>query len=319
MGLLCFLYPAPASASDTKLEIFTVGDSTVQNWSPANYPKTGWGQVIHYFFNTNDVIFHNVAQGGASSKSYYDRYWTNVLKQVKAGDLVLIEFGINDMNSKPAIHTEPLTTYKDYLVRFVQETKVKEAYPIFVVPQQCNSLPHGSSWGLYPAAMRQVAQSLNVPLVDLDIASAALRNEAGADYLTQFVYMTFPAGEYTNYPTGSKDDTHLQEMGAIEMAKLVVQGLRQLKSDPKIDQLIQHLSPTYKVAFTADAARGLITRSGWFPAGVRITAKAVPNPGFNFAQWSGDLTGTNALTTFFMGTADKSIKADFISAAHAHQ
>jgi lysophospholipase L1-like esterase len=307
---LCAVGLSHLSAQTVKIHVHTIGDSTVQFWPPANYPKTGWGQVIPYFCDSNKVVFHNEAVGGASSKSYYEKFWTNTLGRIGAGDVVFIQFGINDMNSKPAFHTDSMTTFKEYLAKYVTETKAKGAYPVLITPMVENKLTDGSR-GNYPLAIRQLAGLLNMPLIDLDAASKALLKTVGLDYSTQFIYMNLAPGEYTNYPAGCIDNTHLQEMGAIEMAKLVVQGLQKLNSEPNVSKLISCLNPTYRITFLTDRSAGLVTRTESFPAGLTVTAKALPNSEFKFIGWSGDLTSTNAITAFVMGSASKAIRADF--------
>jgi lysophospholipase L1-like esterase len=307
---LCAAGSSPLSAQTVKIHVHTIGDSTVQFWPPASYPKTGWGQVIPYFFDSNKVGFYNEAVGGASSKSYYEKFWTNTLGHIGAGDVVFIQFGINDMNSKPVFHTEPMTTFKEYLVKYITQTKAKGAYPVLITPMVENKLADGSR-GLYPLAIRQSADALKIPLIDLDAASKALLKTVGLDYSSKFIYMNLAPGEYTNYPVGCVDNTHLQEMGAIEMAKLVVQGLQKLNSTPNISKLILCLNPTYRITFLADSSAGLVTRNESFPTGLTVTAKALPDSGFKFVGWSGDLTSTNTITSFVMGSASKVIRADF--------
>lgn len=307
---LCATCLCHLSAQNVKIHVHTIGDSTVQFWPPANYPKTGWGQVIPYFFDSNKVVFHNEAVGGASSKSYYEKYWTNTLRHISAGDVTFIQFGINDMNLKPDFHTEPMTTFKEYLAKYVAETKAKGAYPILITPMVENKLVDGSR-GDYPLAIRQLANLLRIPLIDLDAESKAMLKRVGYDYATKFIYMNLTPGEYTNYPTGTVDNTHLQEMGAIEIAKLVVQGLQILNYEPGVGILIPCLNPAHRITFFADNSAGLVTRTESFPAGLTITAKALPKSGFKFIGWSGDLTDSNAITSFVMGATAKIIRAKF--------
>jgi hypothetical protein len=162
-------------------------------------------------------------------------------------------------------------------------------------------------------AVRELAATSNIPLIDLDVLSGALIYSVGTNYATQYFYMNLPAGVYTNYPTGSSDATHFQEMGAIAMAKLVVKGIQQLGGDTNVCKLIPSLSPTYYVNFSGGGASGLVTLSDYFPAGISVMAQATPSSGFSFAGWSGDLTSTNAFTTFIMGRSQKSIIANFIT------
>ena len=126
--------------------------------------------------------------------------------------------------------------------------------------------------------------------------------------------MNLVAGEYIQYAEGSKDNTHLQEIGAIEIAKQVVAGIQNLSSDQHIQKLIPLLSPTYKVTFaTNNPALGIITQSGYFPEGITFTAKAIPYNGAKFSNWSGDITGEKAITSYVMGNAEINIQANFIS------
>ncbi|HYP16246.1 MAG TPA: carbohydrate-binding protein [Opitutus sp.] len=150
-----------------------------------------------------------------------------------------------------------------------------------------------------------------MPLVDLDQGSRALMESLGKTYSTYFLFHHYPPGEWVNFPNGAADDVHFQEAGATELAKLVVAGFRSLSSDPHVSQLIPFLKPTYKVTFNSNnPAAGLVSRTEDFPAGIKVTAYARPNPGYTFANWSGAISGTKHVT-FTMGTAAKTITANF--------
>jgi len=295
------------------LTIHTIGDSTIQIWNSNNYPKTGWGQVLGYFFDSTNVTIDDAAVGGTSAKSFYNNYWAGVKKNIKAGDFVFVQFGINDSNTNSITYTDPETTFKDYLADYLNETRALGAYPVLITPMRADIGNTGSPYGIYALAVRELAATSNIPLIDLDVLSGALIYSVGTNYATQYFYMNLPAGVYTNYPTGSSDATHFQEMGAIAMAKLVVKGIQQLGGDTNVCKLIPSLSPTYYVNFSGGGASGLVTLSDYFPAGISVMAQATPSSGFSFAGWSGDLTSTNAFTTFIMGRSQKSIIANFIT------
>jgi lysophospholipase L1-like esterase len=298
-----------SSAQKAKPTVFTIGDSTVQIWDSVNYPKTGWGQLLNFFFNTDSVKISDKGIGGTSSVTYYNSYWAGVKSNIKAGDFVLIQFGIND-----GFQTiDPSTTFKDYLSKFVTESQAIGAIPVLMTPMNNNNLTNGS-WRTYPDAVRQLATSLNIPIIDLDATSKALFNSVGYNYATNFIFMNLAPGDYTTYPTGNVDNTHFQEMGAIEMAKLVVQGVKNLSSDINVKTLIPYLNPTYKVTFNSNnSVLGTITRSEYFPAGIRVTAKAMANSYGKFNSWTGDISATTPIDTFIMGKADKIINANFTS------
>lgn len=307
--LILFLIPFATIAKTT---VHTIGDSTVADYSPTSYPQTGWGQVLSYFFNPDNVAIDNKAVSGTSSLSFYNSFWTGVKPNIKVGDFVFIQFGINDGVVTAGIHTDPATTFKDYLTKYVNETRALGAYPVLITPQIWNDLKSGT-WNAYPAAIRELAVALSVPLVDLDVSSTALVNLVGTAYASTFIYLGLAPGEYPNFPLGKVDNTHFQRMGAIEMAKLVVQGLRNDSSDVNIKALlISNLVPTYKVNFTTNnSTYGQVTRSEYFPAGITLTAKAYPQIGKKFDSWSGDINDTNAISTFVMGTSPKTINGSF--------
>lgn len=313
------LLGAPAFAVPT---LYTIGDSTVQAYTSGYYPRAGWGSVLHHFFDSTKIAVVDKAVGGTSSKSFYDSFWAPVRDNLKAGDYVTIQFGINDSASDTARHTVPFTTFKDYLTLFVNETKAKGAIPILVSTQNRNSWASINPPTIYPAyhdypvATRQLAGELNVPLIDLDQRCTSLLQSLGPIYSTYFLYNHYLPGEWANYPNGNADDVHFQEMGATEMAKLVVAGIRALSTDANVSKLIPFLTPTYKVTFTSNnGAAGLVTRTEFFPAGMTVTAKAWPWAGYTFTGWSGSLTGTNSNTTFVMGTSAKTITASFTGSA----
>ena len=305
---------APTAAASVPV-MYTIGDSTVANYSSSLYPRSGWGQVLRHFFDPAKLVVTNRAVGGASSKSFYDRYWPAVRGLLKPGDYVTIGFGINDAASDPAFHTEPFTSFKSYLTRYVNEVRAAGAYPIIVATQPRNAWSGGrvlASYGSYPVASRQLAAELGVPLIDLDRRGIALMEAVGQPYSTSFVFAYFLPGEWSNFPNGYSDGIHFQEMGAIELAKLVVAGIRALPSDPNMARLLPWLKPTYPVVFTSNNPNGgQITRTEYFPAGVTVTAYARPHAGYSFISWNGSLTGTRKNMSFVMGSAARNLSATF--------
>ena len=305
---------APTAAASVPV-MYTIGDSTVANYSSSLYPRSGWGQVLRHFFDPAKLVVTNRAVGGSSSKSFYDRYWPAVRGLLKPGDYVTIGFGINDAASDPAFHTDPFTSFKSYLTRYVNEVRAAGAYPIIVATQPRNVWSGGrvvAAYGNYPVASRQLAAELRVPLIDLDRRGIALMEGVGQPYSTSFVFAYFLPGEWTNFPSGYSDGIHFQEMGAIELAKLVVAGIRALPSDPNMARLVPYLKPTYPVTFTTNNSNGgQITRSEYFPAGVTVTAYARPYAGYAFLSWNGSLAGTRKNLSFVMSAASRNLSATF--------
>ena len=183
----------------------------------------------HFF--SSAVRFSNHASEGRSTKSFREEgKWQAVLNELQPGDYVFIQFGHNDQKDyKPRLYTKPFTTFADNLRRYVEETREKQATPILVT--SINRRKFGKSgrlkntFGAYPLATRKVADELNVPLVDLQAMTEELFNNLGPER-TKELFMWLKPGEFSNYPEGVQDDTHLTEKGAKTAAELVVQSLQ---------------------------------------------------------------------------------------------
>ena len=79
----------------------------------------------------------------------------------------------------------------------------------------------------YVAAMKQTAENLNVPLIDLYSMSRAEMRKAGAEKTKEW-YMHLPAGVYPSHMDGLTDNTHLKYMGAVVYAGCIARGLKEL-------------------------------------------------------------------------------------------
>ncbi len=97
------LLAADASGKPT---IFVLGDSTARNTAKGKNgePCAGWGTPLADYFDAAKVEIANVAHAGTSSRSYFNTPgdWPAALARMKAGDYVLLVFGINDGAAPPA-------------------------------------------------------------------------------------------------------------------------------------------------------------------------------------------------------------------------
>lgn len=295
-----------------KPTVHTIGDSTVATWMAAQSPWTGWGQVFNFFMNNDSVSIDNKAISGATSLSFYNNYWQGVKANVRAGDFVFIQFGINDYYQRDSIFKT--NSFKSYLTKFITETQSLGAFPVLITPMSSSATTnaYNGSYGTFPDSVRQLSSALSIPLIDLDALSKALFSSVGNAYVTNYIFLNLAAGDYINYPNGKIDYTHFQKMGAIEMAKLVVQGIRNLSSDNNVKKLIPFLNPTYQVTFNSNnSLLGTTTRTEYYPAGIKVIAKALSAPGSTFLGWSGDLSSSAPIDSFTMGTTPKMINAEF--------
>jgi len=221
--------------------IYTIGDSTMANKkNPEENPEHGWGQVLQQFFNEKAVI-DNRAVNGRSTRSFIDENrWDSIFKYLKKGDYVFIQFGHNDQKEKaPKRYTNPHTTYRHNLIRFVLESREKGAIPVLfssIVRRNFNE--YGTlvdTHGDYPLETRLVALEYNVPFIDLQYLSGELEESYGVEGSMK-LHLHYKPGEVSYYPEGKEDDTHLSELGATEIAKLAVKELKN-----KVPDLSQYI------------------------------------------------------------------------------
>ena len=206
--------------------VHMIGDSTMSVYASNLFPRMGWGQPLGGSFGSACAVVNDKALSGRSSKSFFDEgAWTPVKNALKAGDYVLIQFGHNDEKSDdPARYTEPQTTYKQYLTTYITDTRAKQATPLLLTPINRNGWSGATlkdSHGLYPAAVRELAASLKVELIDLTALTKAYFERIGqAETAKLFLILT--AGQSPNYPDGVTDNTHLQEKGALAIGQLAM-------------------------------------------------------------------------------------------------
>ena len=131
-----------ASSAQEKIVLRLMGDSTMadKDLSYEN-PERGWGQRLKSHVDTN-VVVANYAQNGRSTKSVQTLgIWDNVKKDLKAGEYLFIQFGINDAASNKAERYAPVCgnvdnptegSYEWYMTQFINDAKAKGATPILV-------------------------------------------------------------------------------------------------------------------------------------------------------------------------------------------
>jgi lysophospholipase L1-like esterase len=207
--------------------IYLAGNSTVVD--QAAEPWAAWGQMIPRFFRPRRVVVANHAESGETLKAFVgERRLPKVLSTMKNGDYLFIEFAHNDQ--KPgASHLEPFTTYKEHLRRFIAEARTRGATPVLVTSMHRRSFDSTgaivNTLGDYPEAMRQTAAEERVPLIDLNAMSRQFYEALGPERSVK-AFVHYPAGTYPGQTAELKDDTHFNNYGAYELARMVVEGIR---------------------------------------------------------------------------------------------
>jgi hypothetical protein len=102
-------------------------------------------------------------------------------------------------------------------------------------------------------------------------------------------------------------------MGAIEMARFVVESIEEYSEDTVMNKLIPHIKPGHKVAVSTNFPDETIyTRTASYPEGAQITLKAKFDPSWDLLNWQteqGDTLSEENLYIFKMGTDSLSIIA----------
>ena len=244
---LCSLLFIPAYAA--KRKVHTIGDSTMSNYKPAATPKRGWGMYLQAFFNADSIEVNNRGKSGASTRTFYEtaNLWPSVKQQMQAGDYLIIQFAHNDEKCKgedvyvrnaqlraegkdtltDMRGTEPNTTYKQYLRKFINEAREMGVTPILMSPicrayfkdGKINNEGRHFLAGVkelgservkdkdYVRCMREVAEEMNVPFLDMTARSLDQYETMGQTYCMEHY---FNCGDKTH--TGAEGGLNVAHM-----------------------------------------------------------------------------------------------------------
>jgi lysophospholipase L1-like esterase len=185
--------------------LYIIGDSTVKNGDGKGKDGLwGWGSFLVTYFDTAKLTIRNNAIGGRSSRTFLtEGRWDTIMKHLKRGDYVLMQFGHNDSGplddtarargtlkgtGDDAIEIDnPITkkrevvhTYGWYLRKYVRDAKSKGAVPIICSPIPRNDWKGGKvmrSEDSYGGWAAQIAKEEDVFFIDLN-ELVALQYEA---------------------------------------------------------------------------------------------------------------------------------------------
>jgi pectinesterase len=213
-----------ARAQTQKIRIVLVGDSTVTD-------DSGWGAGFRAL-GTDRVEVVNTAANGRSSKSFIDEgRWIDALS--KRGQYYLIQFGHNDEPGKgPERETEPNTTYRANMTRYVDEVRAIGGTPVLVTSLVRRLFKEDGTIRTtqtpYVEAVRALAAEKKVPLIDLHAISMADAEHAGDEVWADLS----PRDD-----KGQIDRTHLNAKGSEVVGRMVVDALR--RAVPELAQYLQ--------------------------------------------------------------------------------
>ena len=230
-GAMVTAAAVPVFAAEDKPTIYIAGDSTAQMYkASSNYPQNGWGQVFEDFF-TDDIIIENRAMGGRSTKRFInDGRLDKIFEEIKPGDYLFIQFGINDgAKDKPERYTS-VEDYKTLLTeRYIGEAEKLGAVPVLMTPSAAANWDDEAgkfkdSRLEYGAATRELAEELGCKFIDINRIMTDAYNSMEKDEVLSGYFVCEPL-ESKQYPEGTDDHTHLKEKGARLIAKLIVEAI----------------------------------------------------------------------------------------------
>lgn len=246
--------PMPEPANPALPSLILIGDSTVRNGQDDGQGKGaegqwGWGNPIAAYFDPAKINVVNRAVGGLSSRTFLTGgHWERALAFVKAGDVVIMQFGHNDggaindatraraslkgvgdemeaidnlLTKKP----EVVHTYGWYLRKFIADTKAKGATPIVcsLVPRKTwdASGKIGRNKESYAGWAEATARAEGAGFIDLNEKVSARYDALGREAVMKL------------FPQVTPDEhTHPNRAGAELNADFVIAGLKALMPNP---------------------------------------------------------------------------------------
>jgi len=225
-----------------KITLYSIGDSTMADYDieqlskengGENYPLRGWMMELSQFFNGN-ILIKNFAVSGRSSKSFRNEgHWKKVMDNLQPGDYVFIQFGHNDSKIDDSTrYTDPGTSFRQNIINYVKETKEKGAHPVLFTSIVRRAFDDEKklkdTHGQYVKVVRELASEMNVPLIDLNRKTEEFVSALGPEKSKEFFLFIKP-GLFAKLPNGLEDNTHLSEWGALKVAALAIDGMKELK------------------------------------------------------------------------------------------
>jgi lysophospholipase L1-like esterase len=222
--------------------LFVAGDSTAARG--AGEAQQGWAVPFADYFDRSKLNVVNRARGGRSSRTFItESLWDQLLADLKAGDIVLIQFGHNDagaMNDASRARGslrglgegtqeidnlmtkkhEVVHTFGWYMRKMITDTKAKGATPIVLSLTVRNIWKDGRverGSGRYSQWSADIAKSARVPFIDVTDMVADKFDTLGEEKVAAL------------YP---RDHTHFNAVGADLHAAVVVSGLKGLRPNP---------------------------------------------------------------------------------------
>jgi lysophospholipase L1-like esterase len=232
----------PPTLAPAPVKVWMAGDSTMMNASAC---PIGWGSQFASYLTSNATV-QNSAVGGRSiqtwlyegnvtatknaagecalSSTAYSARWTAMLDTstgFRAGDYLIIQFGINDGDSACPRHVGA-ARFKELLGVMATAAKARGVKPILITPVAAITCSGSTAVGNrgFVTETTAAATANGVPVIDLHAKSVALYNT---------LKLCPNNGDYAGGAVGAffcNDHTHFEAAGARQIAGLIASALK---------------------------------------------------------------------------------------------
>lgn len=194
--------------------LFIAGDSLVADYDtlyPYNPLTAGgsWGQHLLQYFS--GLAVNNQAHGGLTTNCFRDDgHWEIVRRNIRPGDVFMIEFGHNDQKRR---NLKAYVQYAANLRWYISQIREMGAYPVIVT--SLSRIPGVDENGYYDLleeyaqSCLRVGKECKVPVIDLHAYSFRLLCDMGIDVCKNYF----------------NDTTHVNDYGALIMAKFIAEEI----------------------------------------------------------------------------------------------
>ncbi|MDX8035706.1 hypothetical protein SK803_36350 [Lentzea sp. BCCO 10_0856] len=231
------------SASAAPVKVWLAGDSTMAD--PRSSCPVGWGSQFDPLFTTDVTVVNNAVAGRSvqtwlyesnvkstkdsagecvvSPRTFHQR-WQNMLDPatgMKAGDYLMIQFGINDGDPNCPRHVGS-GRYQELLTMMAKAARDRGVTPIFLTPVSAIRCSGNSAVGTrgFLTETANAGRAGGATVIDLHKLSYTLYNT---------LKLCPNDGDYTKGPVGAffcNDHTHFEAAGARQIAGVVAKALR---------------------------------------------------------------------------------------------
>ena len=239
--------------------VFLCGDSTGKNEDNKPDGMWGWGSQAYTVFDSTKCVFQNQAKAGRSTRTYIDEgLWEEVYNSLERGDVVLIQFGHNDIGGiKEGKERGVLATAKDssavyrmessgiykviysygwYLKKMIRDAQEKGAIPVLLSLTPRNEWHDGNGHSrgfIYPVKEKAGKRYIERRNETYGSWCRAVARETGCEFVDVHNITANALDKLGPSKSASyfkNDHTHTSLKGAQLNAKSLAKGLRDIQS-----------------------------------------------------------------------------------------